>query len=191
MMQMCKPRRTDADGTVVWWEDDDRISRLQLYCDQDVETETDVDRSIPELSPEERRVWELDQKINDRGVMIDVSSVSRCLAVVEEAIKRADDRMWWLTDGEVKKCSEAAKLVKWLTDRGIPCSSVAKGEVEEIVLMTSIMGDEIAEEAVQMTVFEDYVQEKVMAGRSVLGLYPPTDADVAGDFAAWRAAKGR
>lgn len=150
MMQMCKPRRTDADGTVVWWEDDDRISRLQLYCDQDVETETDVDRSIPELSPEERRVWELDQKINDRGVMIDVSSVSRCLAVVEEAIKRADDRMWWLTDGEVKKCSEAAKLVKWLTARGIPCNSVAKGEVEEIVLMTSIMGDETAEEAIRL-----------------------------------------
>lgn len=150
MMQMCKPRRTDADGAVVWWEDDDRISRLQLYCDQDVETETDVDRSISALSDEERKVWELDQRINDRGVMIDVSSVSRCLAVVEEAIKRADDRMWWLTDGEVKKCSEAAKIVKWLNGRGIPCASVAKGEVEEIVLMTTIMGDDTAEEVIRL-----------------------------------------
>jgi hypothetical protein len=42
-----------------------------------------------------------------------------------------------------------------------------------------------------MTVFEDFVQEQVMAGRSVLGLYPPTDPDVAGLFATWRAAKGR
>lgn len=150
MMRMCKPRRTDPDGTVVWWDDEGRVGRLQSYCDQDVETETDVDRSIPALSPDERRVWELDQTINDRGVMIDTASVTRALAVVEEALKRADDRMWWLTDGEVKKCSEAAKLVKWLNSRGIPATSVAKGEIEEIVLATSIMGDDTAEEAIRL-----------------------------------------
>lgn len=150
MMRMCKPRRIDADGTVVWWDDAERIAALQDYCDQDVETETDVDRSIPALSPEERKVWELDQTINDRGVMIDVKSVERALTVVEEALKRADDRMWWLTDGAVRKCSEAAKLVKWLSDRGIPCTSVAKGEIEEIVLATSIMGDDTAEEAIRL-----------------------------------------
>jgi DNA polymerase len=150
MMRMCKPRRIDPDGTVVWWDDEERVGRLMDYCDQDVETETDVDRSIPALSPEERRVWELDQTINDRGVMIDVKSVERALAVVEEALKRADDHMWWLTDGAVRKCSEAAKLVKWLNDRGIPCVSVAKGEVEEIVLATSIMGDTTAEEAIRL-----------------------------------------
>lgn len=150
MMQMCKPRRTDADGTVVWWDDRDRIDRLKMYCRQDRVVETHIDQSIPALSPDERKVWELDQTINDRGVMIDVASVSRALAVVEEALKRADDRMWWLTDGEVKKCSEAAKIVKWLNARGIPCTSVAKGEVEEIVLATSIMGDETAEEVIRL-----------------------------------------
>jgi hypothetical protein len=35
------------------------------------------------------------------------------------------------------------------------------------------------------------VQQQVLAGRSVLGLYPPTDPDVAGLFATWRAAQGR
>lgn len=150
MMQMCKPRRTEPNGDVVWWDDADRVERLQAYCDQDVLTETDVDRSIPDLSPEERKVWELDQTINDRGVMIDVASVSRALSVVEEAVKRADDRMWWLTDGDVKKCSEAAKIVKWLNARGIPCESVAKGEVEEIVLKASVMGDDTAEEVIRL-----------------------------------------
>jgi DNA polymerase len=150
MMRMCKPRRIDPDGTVVWWDDAERVERLQEYCDQDVLTETDVDRSIPALSPEERRVWELDQRINDRGVMIDVKSVEHALAVVTEALKRADDHMWWLTDGDVRKCSETAKLVAWLNKRGIPCESVAKGEVEEIVLMSSIMGDSTAEEAIRL-----------------------------------------
>ena len=68
---------------------------------------------------------------------------------------------------------------------------VVVGDAEGVIVIPAHLADEIAEEAVQMTVFEDYVQEQVMGGRSVLGLYPPTDADVAGDFAAWRAAKGR
>ncbi len=68
---------------------------------------------------------------------------------------------------------------------------VVVGDAEGVIVIPAHLADEIAEEAVQMTVFEDYVQEKVMGGRSVLGLYPPTDPDVAADFAAWRAGRGR
>jgi DNA polymerase bacteriophage-type len=150
MLRMCKPRRTDPDGTLVWWDDEDRIERLGSYCDVDRLTETLIDNSIAPLSDEERRLWELDQHINDRGITLDVASVDKALAVVTEALKRADDRMWWLTDGVVKKCSEVAKLVKWLNDRGIPCESIAKGEIDEIILKTALQGDDHAEEAIRL-----------------------------------------
>jgi len=68
---------------------------------------------------------------------------------------------------------------------------IVVGDAEGVIVIPAHLADEIANEAVEMTVFEDYVQEKVLAGRSVLGLYPPTDAEVAADFAAWRAGKGR
>lgn len=68
---------------------------------------------------------------------------------------------------------------------------VIVGDAEGVIVIPAHLADEIASEAVEMTVFEDYVQERVLAGRSVLGLYPPTDADVAGDFATWRQLKGR
>ena len=68
---------------------------------------------------------------------------------------------------------------------------VVVGDAEGVIVIPAHLADEIASEAVEMTVFEDYVQEKVLGGRSVLGLYPPTDADVAADFAAWRQLKGR
>lgn len=68
---------------------------------------------------------------------------------------------------------------------------IVVGDAEGVVVIPAHLADEIASEAVEMTVFEDYVQDKVMGGRSVLGLYPPTDADVAADFAAWRQLKGR
>lgn len=68
---------------------------------------------------------------------------------------------------------------------------IVVGDAEGVIVIPAHLADEIASEAVEMTVFEDYVQDKVMGGRSVLGLYPPTDADVAADFAAWRQLKGR
>jgi len=40
-----------------------------------------------------------------------------------------------------------------------------------------------------MTAFEDSVGEEVMKGRSIHGLYPPTDEKTKTDFAAWRKAK--
>jgi len=68
---------------------------------------------------------------------------------------------------------------------------VVVGDAEGVIVIPAHLADEVAAEAAEMTVFEDFVQEQVLAGRSVLGLYPPTDPDVAGAFAAWRAGKGR
>jgi regulator of RNase E activity RraA len=68
---------------------------------------------------------------------------------------------------------------------------VVVGDGEGVVVIPAHLADEVAAEAVEMTVFEDFVQEKVMQGRSILGLYPPTDEQSRIDFAAWRKAKGR
>ena len=62
----------------------------------------------------------------------------------------------------------------------------------ELLVTEVAVADEIAAEAVEMTVFEDFVTDMVQnQGRSILGLYPPTDPQSKDDFAAWRQAKGR
>ncbi len=68
---------------------------------------------------------------------------------------------------------------------------VIVGDAEGVLVLPAHLADELAVEAVEMTVFEDFVQEKVMEGRSILGLYPPTDPQSRTDFAAWREARGR
>jgi regulator of RNase E activity RraA len=68
---------------------------------------------------------------------------------------------------------------------------VVVGDAEGVVVIPAGIADEIATEAVEMTAFEDFVTEKVREGRSILGLYPPTDEQSKIDFAAWRAANGR
>jgi regulator of RNase E activity RraA len=64
------------------------------------------------------------------------------------------------------------------------------GDAEGVVVIPAAIAAEVAEEAFQQTVFEDFVEEQVMAGRPIFGLYPP-DAAAKAEFAAWRAAKGR
>jgi regulator of RNase E activity RraA len=68
---------------------------------------------------------------------------------------------------------------------------VVVGDGEGVVVIPAHLADEIAAEAVEMTAFEDFVAEEVMKGRSILGLYPPTEEQSKIDFAAWRRANNR
>jgi len=68
---------------------------------------------------------------------------------------------------------------------------VIVGDADGCVVIPADLAEEIADEAVEMTAYEDFVTEKVLEGRSILGLYPATDEQSKIDFAAWRRAKGR
>lgn len=49
------------------------------------------------------------------------------------------------------------------------------GDAEGVVVIPGNLGVEVAEECSEMERFETFVQERVSAGRSILGLYPPDD----------------
>lgn len=68
---------------------------------------------------------------------------------------------------------------------------IVVGDAEAVVVLPRHLADEIAGEAFEMTAFEDFVAQAVDGGRSIVGLYPPTDPCALVDFAAWRAAHGR
>ena len=68
---------------------------------------------------------------------------------------------------------------------------VMVGDGEGVIVIPAHLADEVADEAVEMTAFEDFVQERVLAGQSIVGLYPPTDEQSRLDYAAWRGVRGR
>lgn len=68
---------------------------------------------------------------------------------------------------------------------------VVVGDAEGVVVIPAHLADEVAAEAVEMTAFEDFVQERVLQGASILGLYPPTDEANRTAFEAWRRERGR
>lgn len=76
---------------------------------------------------------------------------------------------------------------------GVPVfpGDIVVGDGEGVVVIPADLADEIAEEAHEMTAFEDFVAEKVMEGRTIIGLYPPTNEQTLVDFAEWREKTGR
>jgi regulator of RNase E activity RraA len=68
---------------------------------------------------------------------------------------------------------------------------VIVGDREGVVVIPAHMADDIADEAVEMTAFEDFVTEEVLKGRPTIGLYPPTQQQSKDDFVVWRKARGR
>ena len=65
------------------------------------------------------------------------------------------------------------------------------GDNEGVVVIPAHLANEVAEEAFEQTVFEDFVQEEVMNGATIVGLYPPTKDETLEKFAAWRKANNR
>ncbi len=68
---------------------------------------------------------------------------------------------------------------------------VVVGDAEGVIVIPAHLADEIAEEATEMTVYEDFVLSEVQRGRAVIGLYPLIDEQAKTDFATWRQNNGR
>lgn len=68
---------------------------------------------------------------------------------------------------------------------------VVLGDAEGVVVIPAHLADEVSVEATEMTVFEDFVAEQVLGGRSIIGLYPPTQEQTLTDFKNWREENGR
>ncbi|MDT7950545.1 MAG: ribonuclease activity regulator RraA [Acetobacteraceae bacterium] len=68
---------------------------------------------------------------------------------------------------------------------------IVVGDTDGVIIVPAGIAGEIADEAVEMTAFEDFVIEQVRGGAKTLGLYPPTDEGNLERFAAWRTANGR
>jgi DNA polymerase bacteriophage-type len=132
MLRMSRPRKVQDDGTLIWWEEEARKQRLYAYCKQDVEVERRLAGKLKPLREYEQDLWVLDQKINDRGVPVDLESVDKLIAWSAKERKRLDALMRDATEGAVKSCSDLVNLRKFTGQE-----SLAKGVLAEILPRTA------------------------------------------------------
>lgn len=62
---------------------------------------------------------------------------------------------------------------------------IAVGDGEGVAIIPAELANEVAEEAAEMTIYEDFVTEQVLQGRKLPGLYPASEESLA-EFAKWR-----
>jgi regulator of RNase E activity RraA len=63
------------------------------------------------------------------------------------------------------------------------------GDDDGVMVIPAAIVDEVADECIEMTIFEEFVLEKVKEGDSIIGLYPPTNDQTLCDFNKWKLEK--
>jgi DNA polymerase len=133
MMRMCRPRKINDDGSLVWWDVPERIHRLGAYCKTDVKAEQTVEKALRRLPPREREIYLHTERKNDRGIQLDRELILACKDISNEGIRRANAELSRLTSGAVEAVTQSGRLREWLGAQGVANESVAKAAVKELL----------------------------------------------------------
>lgn len=121
----------------IWKDDLESIKRGTEYCIRDVETERELLTKLPGLSPSERDVWLLDQRINDRGITVDLEAARNAKKIVDEHYGKLNAELCELTGGAVTSATQVAKLIAWLKEQDVELSTqddeLGKEEVDRLL----------------------------------------------------------
>ena len=133
MLVLAKPKKIHPDGRIEWNDTPERLAMQYAYCAQDVAAETEIDRTVPPLSARERQVWELDQRINDRGIMLDIDTIKAAGKVVAAEKQRLDAELAEATGGAVAAVTQAIRMRDWIAARGVPCTGLGKDVMAKLL----------------------------------------------------------
>ena len=103
------------------------------YCIQDVLTQRAISREMPDLLPEEQKLWELTTLMNTEGLTIDVKGVENCIQVMEEITRELGTKLPEMTDGVVTKITQGQRIVDWIDTQGIDMPNLQKATVTKFL----------------------------------------------------------
>lgn len=132
MLRCSKPKKPSKKDPSIWDTDDDKLKRVGEYCRDDIEVETELFLRLRPLSPTERRVWLLDQYMNQSGIAIDRDAVLGAIALAGEAGRRYTAELSTLTDGEITSPNQVARIREYLVSEcGLHMESLAAPVIRE------------------------------------------------------------
>lgn len=101
------------------------------YARLDIDAMRAVCQRLPRWNAAEWPLWHLDQRINDRGVAIDLELVHAAIAAVEQEQKRLAARAQQVTGGQVQSATRRAEVLQHALDAyGVSLPDLQKSTLE-------------------------------------------------------------
>ena len=147
----CKPTKANGGRTRnLPCHAPEKWELFKTYCKRDVDVEKSIRRKLHNFPiPEsEMELYRLDQRINDRGVLVDMGLVEQAIACERLHKEVVTKRAYELTG--LENPNSVAQLKGWLGDMGMEAESLSKkavadmiaetdGEVEELLRLRLLM----------------------------------------------------
>ena len=127
MMKLCKPNKITGERC----HDPKLLEQLYAYNMRDVETERALDHALPPMTPDERKVFELDLTINARGIGVDVETAKKASMISEKLTADLNVKLRRLTKGAVSKASGVPELKRWVVSQGVAIPTKEVKEFDE------------------------------------------------------------
>ena len=140
----------------------DSYKTLYIYNDRDVAVARLIDKRIPDLSPEEWKIWFFTQRINHRGIYVDVESIKEILPRVEKEKEQFNARATEITKGVITKITQVQRIKKYANAKGVDLPNTQKETLEHYLTVRS---NELPEEV------REILEMRLMGGKSSTGKY--------------------
>ena len=114
-----------------WWFD-----TLYKYCDVDVETTECLDLRLPDLTETEQRVWEIDQRLNSEGILLDLDLINKAVEIATESKRRIKERFNELTGFNP---TQRGKIFRWFVKKtGVCLHDTTKATINQALEVVSM-----------------------------------------------------
>ena len=108
---LCVPRK---DGT--FNDDPTLMAEMVAYCEQDVRAMREISKSMRPLSDDELADYHASERINDRGVLVDLDLCRAAIEYAEEELLEIQAIVAEVSKGEVTSV-RSPKMRQWVQDR--------------------------------------------------------------------------
>ena len=145
MMQLARKRVPSASNPDTFWEPHtapEKFETLWSYCLTDVDGEVCLSNAVPDLSESEQELWFLDQKINQRGINVDMGAIQDFLWCIDRLTERIDKKTVEMTGGKLSTVRKVTAFIKYLNELGCELPDAKKQTIEKF-LKDDTLSDEI------------------------------------------------
>jgi len=130
IQKFCVPSRKKG---VHWNEPEDHpreFNNFDGYCHDDVATQIAVANHVKRLSDIEHKIFLLTEKMNVRGLPIDVPMMKGAIALLEQFVKKANKEAKKIVGDAFETLTQTAKVKDWLNANGCKIDNMQKDTIE-------------------------------------------------------------